>query len=601
MDQSRITVLGTILVTATSLQVSFAQGYHFRAIALQDAPAPGTEPGVTFNQFNSTLVVIDNDGAATFRARVKGPGVAANLNDLGIWTENAGVLSLVARVGFSAPGVSGGIVFKSFHDPLIGIPGITVIPAFIQGPGISIGVNDYGIWSNATGSLDLVARRGTAAPGLPDTEFSVFNSPSASSSGRTAFFSLLQGAGVGASDFRSIWSDGGGTLHLVARMGSEVAGANPGTVFENFGAPRINANGQTAFRAQLSGPSVSAGNDIAILSEAANSLSIVGREGDPAPGLGAGVFFDDLNDVTPAWNDLGQTAFAAGMLGTGVATDSDRGVWSEGSGALDLVAREGDQAPGVEPGTVFSEVLVNEIPGYPGDPFQLPAFVGVVIIGTGQSAFAAGLCGVGVDDSNLVGLWSEANGTLSLIARSGDHAPGTPIGVNFAFFGYLLSDAIAMNSEGNVAFRGILVGDGVTSLNNTGIWAEDPDGGLQLVVRAGDQIELAPGDLRFVSHPGFASGSGGQDGVRTGFNDLGQIAFVASFSDGTSGVILATPCNVGDMNDDDIVDALDVAPFASVLVSPDDASAAMRCAADVNGDSFVDGLDIAALVEALLL
>ena len=126
---------------------------------------------------------------------------------------------------------------------------------------------------------------------------------------------------------------------------------------------------------------------------------IVAREGAVAPGVGAGVSFDDLNDVSPVINDLGQTAFSAGIAGVGVVDANDRGVWSEGTGVLTVVAREGDQAPGAGTGVVFSEVLVLEIPWYPGDPFQVPAFLGTVINGVGQTAFAAAVSGPGVDDT----------------------------------------------------------------------------------------------------------------------------------------------------------------------------------------------------------
>lgn len=156
-----------------------------------------------------------------------------------------------------------------------------------------------------------------------------------------------------------------------------------------------------------------------------------------------------------------------------------------------------------------------------------------------------------------------------------------------------------MNSNGQIAFRGILVGEGIDNTNNTGIWAQDADGALGLVIRAGDTIEVAPGDLRVLSHPSFASGSGGEDGLRYGFNDLGQIAFVASFTDGTSGVLVASTCKTGDVNADTVVDLLDIQPFASVLVDPDGASAAQRCAADANGDSVIDGSDIAAFIDEL--
>ena len=51
----------------------------------------------------------------------------------------------------------------------------------------------------------------------------------------------------------------------------------------------------------------------------------------------------------------------------------------------------------------------------------------------GQTAFVAELSGSGVDGYNDDGIWSEGSGSLALVARSGDHAPGTPSGVNFSY------------------------------------------------------------------------------------------------------------------------------------------------------------------------
>jgi hypothetical protein len=62
---------------------------------------------------------------------------------------------------------------------------------------------------------------------------------------------------------------------------------------------------------------------------------------------------------------------------------------------------------------------------------------------------------------------------------------------------------------------------------------------LDLVVRTGQQFEVAPGDFRTIQQLGFYGGSGNEDGVRSGFNDFNQLAFRASFTDGTSGILVA--------------------------------------------------------------
>ena len=119
-----------------------------------------------------------------------------------------------------------------------------------------------------------------------------------------------------------------------------------------------------------------------------------------------------------ALNNAGQTAFAGLLVGGGVDASNDQGVWSESSGNLALVAREGSHAPGTPSGVNFG-----------GEGFSNP-----VLNDVGQTAFQARLAGSGVDVTNGFGIWSEGTGSLALVARGGDHAPGTPSGVKFESF-----------------------------------------------------------------------------------------------------------------------------------------------------------------------
>ncbi len=62
---------------------------------------------------------------------------------------------------------------------------------------------------------------------------------------------------------------------------------------------------------------------------------------------------------------------------------------------------------------------------------------------------------------------------------------------------------------------------------------------MQLIARTSDLLELAPGDFRTISFLGFVSGTGNSDGRPSGFNNLGQLAFLASFTDGSSGIFVS--------------------------------------------------------------
>ena len=97
-------------------------------------------------------------------------------------------------------------------------------------------------------------------------------------------------------------------------------------------------------------------NDDGIWSEGGGSgLALVAREGNAAPGVGAGVQFSGFSSNGPlALNSLGRTAFIGFLTGTGVNTTNQGGIWREEAGSgLALVIRAGDHAPGTGAGSQF--------------------------------------------------------------------------------------------------------------------------------------------------------------------------------------------------------------------------------------------------------
>ncbi|HEY3391443.1 MAG TPA: choice-of-anchor tandem repeat NxxGxxAF-containing protein, partial [Lacipirellulaceae bacterium] len=158
-------------------------------------------------------------------------------------------------------------------------------------------------------------------------------------------------------------------------------------------------------------------------------------------------------------------------------------------------------------------------------------------------AFPAKLTGSGLDDTNNTGIWAESSGSLKLVARAGDRAPGTPDGVQF---GRMTGITVpTLNAAGQVAFVGTLAGSGVDTSNDLGIWATDVNGSLWLIAREGEQLEVAPSDFRTIRSVSFGrfevggTGSGNEDGRPSGFNDRGQLGFTATFTDGSSGVFVS--------------------------------------------------------------
>ena len=186
------------------------------------------------------------------------------------------------------------------------------------------------------------------------------NSPVLNNAGQTAFYGFLVGAGVDNTNNQGIWSEGSGTLALVARNGSQAQGMPSGVNYGGFDRPSLNNAGQSAFQASLTGSGVDSTNDQSIWSEGSGTLALVARSGSQAPGTPNGVnfgFVPNFTFIPPVLNDAGQTAFLAGLTGSGVDSTNNRGIWSEGSGSLTMVARGGIQHP-VRPAALFTAPLL---------------------------------------------------------------------------------------------------------------------------------------------------------------------------------------------------------------------------------------------------
>lgn len=132
-------------------------------VALQlreDSQAPGTPAGVVFSDF-SDLVLGGADYEFLVKADLRGPGVTAT-NLSGLWAKHSddGIV-LVAREGSAAPGVTGG-TFSKINQ--IALPG-TAQPIFqatlTAGVGGVVSTNDTGLWViNNSKNLVLAVREG---------------------------------------------------------------------------------------------------------------------------------------------------------------------------------------------------------------------------------------------------------------------------------------------------------------------------------------------------------------------------------------------------------------------------------------------------------
>jgi hypothetical protein len=292
----------------------------------------------------------------------------------------------------------------------------------------------------------------------------------------------------------------------------------PGNSSLTFTNLSLNPAGQTVFVARLNGGSATDANRNGIWISDADSVDLFIRSGTQAPGTAAGTVFRAFFGV--AIDPAGHVAFEANLLGGDVTNANETGIWANRGGPLELFLREGDPVPQISGSAQFGEFYGQTL----------------VLNAAGEMAFISFVTGTGITSANDTAIWNTAGDGLELVAREGSHAPGT---LSAVFAGFGNDSGPVLNAHGRSAFVARLTGAGVNSTNDRGIWAEDIDGELRLIAREGDILEVAPGDWRQMSFVNFLGQSGIVDGRGSGFNDLGQVAFTASFTDGTSGAFVS--------------------------------------------------------------
>lgn len=199
-------------------------------------------------------------------------------------------------------------------------------------------------------------------------------------------------------------------------------------------------------------------------------IQTVALSGDPAPGMPPGVIWSAV-DGASGLDELGNVMFFGTLSGPGVIPTNSSSWWMGPPGGVGLLARAGEPAPGL-PGETFG----NLSPFFP-------------LVVNGRFAFHNV-----VFPSGSTGIWLGAPGAFPLIVKVGDAAPGTGAGVSFSGF-----ERLTLNPSGDISVRCALTGTGVTSANNTGIWAGS-SGALQMRVRAGTTTTGIGGQFSTIAH-----------------------------------------------------------------------------------------------------
>lgn len=549
-DRTPVTVTATDTVgnsaTATftvTLRLSQPLHTHFLAAGAA-APGHGSEGGPPEDAKLASFgePAIDEDGTVAFLATWTAAGPPASRGS-GIFTTTQSV----AQVG--GPAGKSGATFRTLSDPVVS-EGQLAFLATIAIPSVIAGTNDaslYGlpagvvgsVWRQRAGSLRPVAVANAIAP--DETNARVWGGPTfkmfkaiAVAGGSIAIHGQVAG-GVGAlrttaANDTGLWlEDETHWMTQVLRKGQLVGNRKIATLTTFAVGSGSPGQGRGWLTQTPGGPRVLAlvtftGADKAqaVLSAGFDDILIVAQNNpDSALPDIAGASFASYG--MPAMNAAGTSAFLASLLvkpGGSATAANARGLFID----YDI-------------GTYLKIARVTEPAGQTGSTFSL--LKDPVLADDSAAAFPATLKPTaavrGFAATTL--WWKTRAGSLQLLAQGGPRPagqpiPGLPIEAQWTAF-----PSLAIASERGPIFTGTLLAGkgGVTAATAHGVWATDYAGVTRLLFRTGIPDAIVAGKtLKSFTLLKTAVGS---VGVTRSFNGVGQLVWLATFTDRTTALI----------------------------------------------------------------
>ena len=423
--------------------------------------------------------------------------------------------NVLAYSGGVVPGPSGLIYSYVFDLPLVADDGTVFFRTTLDGGDVTGNANNRALFLGKTAAdVTMLARSSDPAPGLdglflvkPDGTDGIQTGYRFSPDGRTFWSSYLSGPGVAATNDSAMFGGPAGSQSFFFREGDVAPGTGgavfSGNTFTSTQFSAINRSGAVMFQSNLAGSGVTFSNNQALFAGDPAALAVVVRRGDTVlPGVTASTFTTSQFSLDTS----GRVLYNVNLGGAGVNSGNDASLWvyTPGSGST-LLVREGQIAPGTAGATFNNDantwqpsVSVN---GFNGGWYEFTAVLqgGDAIPGVNDFALYAG----------------TTSGSLTLVARNGDPAPGTD-----AVFDGFLNEGSFVNSSGAILTVVNLRGGTTNASNNMAVYVATPTGipaapyAWSLVVRAGDPAPGAPGDI---FGPSFYQ--------QMAFNDSGQAIF----------------------------------------------------------------------------
>jgi hypothetical protein len=304
---------------------------------------------------------------------------------------------------------------------------------------------------------------------------------------------------------------------LLAATGDAVPGGNSNTTFASFGDPALNAANHLAFRATASwitpfpivyaAPSSSApvisSPDLFTNSwdgiwadDARGNLTMIARTAPPVPDLGGFSSFSD-----PVYNSAHNVAFIANWRRGFISIAPGKfaggqGIWTS-SNLTNPVAWIGQTAPGY-PKNLTATII---------SPY--PWSTNIITYSSIAPVFSS-FERIALPDTGRIVLWATVSATNAI------PLPPVPKG-------------LTVNKTTKQS-----------TLTQRGIWIQNTQGGLNLIVREGGSL-VVNGKSRVIASLATTSTDGPTGSQSRSFNQTtGALAYLATFTDGTQAIVKVT-------------------------------------------------------------
>ena len=475
-------------------------------------PAPTANvPGSEFTRFTHALQSSTDE--VLFRGELDG-----YRDCLARWT--SGPSEVLAKTGDDAPGLPVGYTLGAptgggpsiDEDFAIGPNGTTAFLSGIKGPGVTL-IDDQGIWYHDGTMTRLVVREGDQAVGMPagaQLRFRDRTNPRMSENGQVIYWAETYQQGTYYGPGVWLW-DASGTTTLLADNHSTAPGTSASFVSFWSSEPLLTPSGSAVFFGLLdstTGWNYSGYTDTGLWYGTPGALQLVARSGEPAPGFPAGTNLEMFLPNSAVVDGSGRVAFTTFVAGPGGFRKHALYQWHQG--VLTPIALEDQQAPGADPGSTF----------FTFNPMAMEA--------SGILVFESDLRTTCPQGCPKAGVWAITGDTIiPVMLYGGEPLPGYPGGFELG----AVSD-VAVNDLGQVAFSCVVSGPGFA---HSGVFGWSKDKGIYPIVVPGTQIELDPdlyGTVRGAGLDPVANGFGNSPNL----SPAGLITFGITFTDWSTAI-----------------------------------------------------------------